>query len=123
MTTRVRLIGVLVLVLILLSRSGGSTLVPSAIDQVTYVYEKDQGSVPRPVSFALQQINAGDTGIQASSFEQDQRDGDGQIPDQYKVALRVGREAGLPCLVVQAGEQVVRIVNDPQTEDDVMGAL
>ncbi len=122
MNRNTRLIGVLLLVLMLLSRSGGGILAPTAIDRVTYVYEKDEGAVPRQVSFALRQLNAkGD--ILASSFEKDTTDGDNEIPDQYKIALAAGRDAGLPCLVVQAGERVVRVVKDPQTEADVEGAI
>jgi hypothetical protein len=91
------------------------------VTMVTYVYEKDQTSVPRPVSLALQQLNAGGS-IVATEFEEDTVDGTGDIPDQYKIALAEARQSGLPALVVQAGNSVVRVIKDPKTAESVLEA-
>lgn len=122
MSTRLRLISILLLAFLLMSANGG-LIIPTLqeVTQVTYVYEKDQNAVPRPIAFALSQLNA--QGILATPFEQDTVDGDNQIPEQYSVALAAGKEAGLPCLVVQSGDHVLRVVANPKTEQDVIGAL
>lgn len=97
---------------------------PSAIDRVTYVYEKDDTVVPKLVAFALQKLNEDATkGIIASEFEKDTVNGNGQIPEQYKIALEAAKGAGLPALVVQVGEKVVKIVKNPSTEEHVAEAL
>ena len=98
-------------------------VVDAKIDRITYVYEKDDTVIPAPVSYALRQINDGDSGIIASEFEKDTVNGVGEVPEQYVIALKAAKERGLPALVVQAGEKVVRVVRDPKTEDDVMGVL
>jgi hypothetical protein len=88
------------------------------VTAVVYVYEKDQGSVPPPVLSALDKLNR--QGITATSFEDDSTDGTGDVPDQYKAALPAAREAGLPSLVVSAGERVLRTVKGPTTEEQVI---
>ena len=90
------------------------------IDRVTYVYEKDQNIAPKPVSFALQRLNTEYENVIATEFEEDTVDGDGDIPDQYKIALDAARKAGLPALVIQAGSRVVKVVKAPTTEAQVM---
>ena len=92
-------------------------------NQVTFVFEKDETSVPRPVAAALRSLNDDSSGIVAAEFEQDTVDGDGQVPDQYKIALAAAREAGLPALVVQSGDVVVRVVRNPQTAEQVLEAI
>jgi hypothetical protein len=93
------------------------------VTAVTYVHEKDQNHVPRGVASALQSLNAaGSCGV-CSEFEEDTLTGTGQVPAQYRVALEAARKAGLPALVVQAGDQVLRVVRDPQTESDVQEAV
>lgn len=89
---------------------------------VIYVYEKDQHSPPRAVQAALDRINAAGS-VVASIFEQDATSGTGQVPAQYRAALAAAKAAGLPCLVVTAGDQVLRVVTNPQTEADVSEAL
>lgn len=91
------------------------------IDRVTYCYEKDSNSVPRPVSAALQQLNA--QGILATEFEEDSVSGDGRTPTQYVVALEAARKAGLPALVIQSGDTVVRVVRNPTTSEQVLEAV
>jgi len=90
------------------------------VDRVTYVYEKDDGSVPRPVAFALAKLSQ--THVIATEFDQHSTNGSGQVPSQYKIALAAARQAGLPALVVQSGDQVVRVVKSPTTEAAVMEA-
>lgn len=93
------------------------------VTRLTYVYEKDKNSVPRPVAKALADLNADSSaGVSASDFERDVKDGDQEIPDQYKVAVKAADKEGLPCLVAQAGDEVVKVVKDPKTADDVKGA-
>jgi hypothetical protein len=95
---------------------------PSKILRLTYVYEKDQSSPPRPVASVLQQLNA-DGLVDAAEFEKDTVDGDGQVPDQFKVALEAAKKAGLPALVVEYEAGPPKVVKDPKTEADVRGAL
>ncbi len=116
--------GLLLALLLYSSQNQGCTISPPSrnVTQITYVYEKDQGAVPPAVTYALRQVNE-TTQVAATAFEKDQRDGDGQIPDQYQVALAAATEAGMPCLVVQVGDDVWEIVDNPQAEDDVLGVL
>jgi len=83
--------------------------VTTTVDRVTYVYEKDQGGVPPNVRVALNKLNEGRK-ILASEFEDDTKDGTGDVPEQYKIALEESKRAGIPCLVVQSGSRVVRVV-------------
>lgn len=89
---------------------------------VTYVYEKDDAAVPRPVQAALNKIHAQGGGVVASLFEDDSVTGVGTVPKQYQAALKAAREAGLPCLVVLSGDNVLRIVKAPTTEAQVLEA-
>jgi hypothetical protein len=95
------------------------------ITQVVYVYEKDSNPVPRPVAGALMAINADkESGIEATEFEEDTVDGDGDVPEQYEAALKGARESGLPALVVlDADGRIIRVVSSPTTEEQVMEAI
>ena len=95
------------------------TLRPTA---ATYIYEKDQSNPPREVQSAISQLNESGS-LVASVFEQDTVDGDGEVPDQYRAALTAAQAAGLPCLVVLAGDLVLRVVRDPKTVADVLEAV
>jgi len=99
------------------------TIVPPTnnVTAVVYVFEKDDTAVPGAVSFALDKINR--DGIEATIFEDDIVDGTGETPEQYKIALAAAREAGMPVLVVLAGDKVVRVVKAPTTEQAVMEAI
>ncbi len=98
-----------------------SVILPAKkVTKVTYVWEKDNTAIPRPVAAALNQLNV--LGILATDIEADVTDGDGQVPDQYKVAIEAAKKEGLPCLVVQAGDELVRVVKDPKTLEAVMEA-
>lgn len=93
------------------------------VSQVTYVFEKDTTSVPRPVSLALRRINAESSGfVVATEFEEDTLNALGQVPEQYKIALAEARKAGLPALVVQSGATVLRVLKAPTTEEQVIEA-
>jgi hypothetical protein len=108
------------------------TVPPPSVNKPTravYVYEKDSGAVPPQVAGALNVLNrqaleAG-SGFVADEFEDDTVDGTGQVPDQFKVALETARkpENGLPCLVVLAGDKVIRTVKSPKTARDIEEAV
>lgn len=95
---------------------------PGKPTAVTYVFEKDQAVCPRPVAKALQDINAAGL-VVASEFEEDSVTGLNAVPTQYRVALEAARKVGLPALVVQSGDVVLKVVKDPKTEADVTGAM
>lgn len=86
----------------------------------TYVYEKDHGTPPSSVAAGLDKLNR--QGILATAFEQDTKDGNGNTPTQYVVALAEAKKAGLPALVVQAGDKVLRVVK-VSTEAKVLEAI
>ena len=94
---------------------------PTKVDRVTYFYEKDTTNVPRPVAQALQTLNG--QGIVATEFEQDTTTGTGGVPAQYSKSLAAAKKAGLPCLVVESGGEIVRIVANPTTVEAVMEAV
>ena len=71
---------------------------------------------------ALDKLNR-ERKIIANSFEQDTKDGQGEVPDQYKVPLQAAKAAGLPALVITAGATVLKVVKNPKTEAEVMEAL
>jgi len=58
-----------------------------------------------------------------SKRDVDTVDGDGEVPDQYKVAAAAAKEAGMPALVVVAGDKALRVVKDPETQAEVMEAV
>lgn len=99
-------------------------VIPSKVDRATYVWEKDRTAVPRPVAAALNKINADSMGkIIAAELEVSTVNGEGKNPPaQYRIAHAAAINAGLPCLVVQAGDVVVRIVKDPRTLEAVLEA-
>jgi hypothetical protein len=91
---------------------------PTKPTSVTYIYEKDNGGVPSPVSVALDKLNR--KGILATTFEEDSVDGQGEIPEQYKVSLKAAQDAGLPAVVAMAGDKVLRVVKAPTNEVQVL---
>ena len=100
---------------------GGGSITSGKPDQVVYVYEKDDGPIPRPVAGALMQLNQNETlGIEATEFEDDTVDSGGEVPDQYQVALSAAREAGLPALVVLSKGRVTATIKSPTTLEQVM---
>lgn len=130
MSQRTRIIAALLVGLLLLVRNGGlpsiAPVVPVVVPTVsvtaaTYVYEKDSTAIPSAVMVGLNRLNR-ERKIIATLFEEDSTDGEQQVPDQYKIAAAAANESGLPVLVVQAGDAVVRIVKDPQTAEQVWEA-
>ncbi len=95
-----------------------SWITPKA-DSAIYVYEKDQGGVPPAVMSGLSKLNS-DRKLVATEFEQDTKDGTGEVPEQYKVALEAAKKAGLPSLVACSGSRVLKVTKDPRTEEDVL---
>jgi len=93
------------------------------VSRATYFYEKDEGGVPPGVAVALNEINSENNGIVATEFEDDNTDGDNEVPDQYRVGLEAARQNGFPCLVVQAGNKVIKVVSAPTKISQVMEAI
>lgn len=108
------------LLLLLVVRLNSSTLTQQA-DRATYVYERQDTSPPRPVLAALRKLNEAGK-VKSSAVDKDAVTGTGQVPEQYKVAFEAAK-GKLPCLVVQAGEKVLAVVEDPKTEEDVREAV
>jgi len=94
---------------------------PTKATAATYVFEKDSTGIPGAVLAALNTLNR--RGIVATNHEVDTVDGSGEIPDQYKVPVAAAKVAGLPSLVVTAGEKVLTVVKDPKTEEAVLEAV
>jgi hypothetical protein len=90
------------------------------VTAAVYVYEKDQGDVPAPVTAAIGKLN--DRGILATTFENDATNPNGQVPAQYTAAVAAARAAGLPAFVVMAGSKVRPAVKSPTTESEIMEA-
>jgi hypothetical protein len=88
----------------------------------TYVYEKDATAIPAAVMAGLNRLNR-EKKIIATVFEQDTTDGAGEIPDQYNAAVAEAKKAGLPCLVVMAGANVLGVVKNPTTVEAVWEAV
>lgn len=105
----------LLLAILLLLLPGGS----ASIDQVTYVGELRADPIPAAVTVGLQLL--AEQGIKVSQLDAGATDAGGEIPDQYAVAMAAA-EGRMPCLVVQAGVRVVRVVEGPKTTDEVLEA-
>lgn len=96
-------------------------VVPLKVTAVTYVYEKDDSFVPSPVAAALDKLNR--QGIIANTVDDDVIDGDGEVADQYKLAIPAARLSGLPTLVVTTDQTVTKVVKNPLTEEAVLEAV
>lgn len=125
MNDRARWIGTVLLVALLVwsQRGGGLPIITPApkATAATYVYEQRQHAVPAAVIAGLDQLNR--RGITATMFDDDSRDGTGEVPDQYEVPLKAATDAGLPALVVTGGEQVIKVVKNPTTLEAIVGAV
>ena len=91
----------------------------TTITAATYVYEKSATAVPAGVSTGIHRLNK-ERKIVATLYEQPAEGED--VPDQYKVPLAAAKQAGLPALVVTAGDKVVRVAKSPTTEAAVWEA-
>ncbi len=94
----------------------------SKATQATYVYEKDTTGIPNEVATALNKLNR-ERKILATPHEHDTKNGNQTIPAQYKIAVPAAEAAGLPALVVQAGDRVLKVVKSPTTEAAVLEAV
>jgi hypothetical protein len=97
-------------------------VVPVEATAAVYVYEQRQHPVPSAVSAGLNRLNR-EKGITATLFDVDTTDSGNDVPEQYVTPLDAANKAGLPALVVMNGSAVAKVVKDPRTEDDVMGAV
>lgn len=113
-------IALLIVAYLLIGGGGDNPLSPSKPTAATYFYEKDSGGIPPAVGEGISKLN--EQGIRATTFEEDTTNANQQIPKQYAVSLPAAREAGLPALVVMAGEKVVRTVKAPTTVEQVIEA-
>jgi hypothetical protein len=75
------------------------------------------------VGGALDKLNRREPPIMATAFEEDTKDATGETPHQYKPALIAAQAAGLPALVVQAGDKVLKVVKAPKTDTEVLEAV
>lgn len=94
------------------------------VTKVTYVYEKDKNAIPSAVAGAMDKLNR--AGTTATMIDKDIVDGDGQIPDQYKVAIGKAIElsppnAFVPAVISEADGVVIKTFQNPKTEADVVG--
>lgn len=99
---------------------GLPSFVAPKVTAVTYVHD-EKAVIPSGVSAALNELNS--RGIMATAYPDDASDGDDQVPDQYKVTLPAAKAAGIPSLVVQAGERVLGTVKEPTTKAQVLEAV
>lgn len=88
---------------------------------VTYFYEKDQHQTPGEVAAALDKLNR--EGIVADQRDVDTPSGSGAIPAMYRISQPAAIAAGLPALVVMAGDKVRTVVKAPTTEAQVIEAV
>jgi hypothetical protein len=123
MNPRLLLIIGLIAAALLLDSKGCTLPVTQPVTAVTYVYEKDQGGIPSAVAAALNQLNRRVPPILATPFEEDTKDETGDTPHQYKPALIAAQAAGLPVLVVQAGDKVLKVIKAPKTDTEVLEAV
>lgn len=96
--------------------------------RATYVYEKDQSAVPKPIAAALAQLNRraaepGGPSVVATEFEDDALNGDDEPPAQYAAALAAARKAGLPALVLERSGKVRRVLQAPTRLQEVIDAV
>jgi hypothetical protein len=93
------------------------------VTAAVYVYDYvENGSVPSEVLVGLNRLNL-EKKIRATNMTVETPDGEGEIPEQYKIPYKVAKEKGLPGLVLLAGDVVVDYVKDPKTADQVFNAV
>lgn len=110
----------ILIVLALLAYAAMSGGVTTGVDRCTYVFEKDFGGVPAPVSYALRKLN--EQGIIATELEVQPENGLGEIPVQDRVAVEAAG-SDLPILIVQSGDTVTAKVKAPTTVAQVAEAV
>lgn len=105
-------------VILLVKWSGGIS--PEKVTAVTYVHD-EKAAIPSGVLAAINELNT--RGIIASNYPDDATDNEDKVPDQYKVTLPAAKAIGIPSLVVQAGDRVLRTVKAPTTKQQVLEAV
>lgn len=113
---------VILALLVFVVMNSGATCLPvigPKPTHATYVYEKDNGAVPKGVAVALDKLNR-EFDLIANPIDQNIENGSGETPAQYRVAVPAAQKAGLPALVYHTPEKVLVIVRDPKTEQDVL---
>lgn len=92
---------------------------PGPARQITYIHEHQQQQIPRPIQEALRRLR--EAGITATAIDKDIKDGAGQIPAQYRVALGAA-PSGRPSAVIEDGKGGVLVIENP-TEQDLLKYL
>lgn len=105
----------------LLFSGGGLPIIGGKATAVTYVHD-EKANIPAGVLNAINELNARG-GIVASNYPDDATDNDDDVPEQYKVTLPAAKAVGIPALVVQAGDRVLRTVKAPTTKAEVLEAV
>lgn len=98
---------------------GFDGVVPLVVDgprKVGVVYESLEQSAPLQALVARRQLD----GIQFRIIDDDVIDRQGQIPDDLRLIVDAARQHGLPAIVLQVGDQVVRVEALPQKADDII---
>lgn len=98
-----------------------TVVVTTKATAATYTYDDKRHSIPPPVAAAISKLN--EQGIEADLDEVDTNDASGEVPEQFKVSRPAAVAAGLPALVVLAGDKVLKVVPNPTTEAAVMEAV
>lgn len=127
MSTNIRLI--LIILVLLLLKNGGSfpnviSIPTRKITHLVYVFEKDKTAKPPDVEYALIKINNdSNSEVVAYPFEWDDTSGDDDLSPTNLAAKEKAKEIGLPCLISLSGNEVIKWVKDPKTEEDVFNLL
>lgn len=96
-----------------------SIVAPSQVTAVVYTIDDKKHTVPPAIGAALNTLNA--QGITATVDEADTTNPGGNVPAQYRVSRPAAVAAGLPAVVVMAGDKAVRAIKEP-TEAQVLEA-
>ncbi len=121
MNTRIRVTVIFLALLLLISRNGISfppVISPSQITSIDYVYERDATRIPQDIRSWLREVNE-KTDIVASEIDDDTVDPSGNL----RTSIKEAKKAGIPALVVMAGEKALKIVLNPQNRDDLKGIV
>lgn len=116
------LVIIAVVLVIALAQGGGGVLPTTKITDVVYVYEQREHPVPSGVMSGMNRLNR-EKNVVATFFDKDTKNAAGETPKQYVVPLAAAKDAGLPSLIVVAGDKAVKVVKDPKTEAQVVGAV
>jgi hypothetical protein len=88
---------------------------PDVVTAITYVFEKNQTAPPSEVTKALDRLNR-DKSIKATMLEDPTNNENGKVAKQYERALAAAKKEGLPAIVVETADRVLRVVSDPRSQ-------